>query len=127
MNIQESTFNRHNQDSTETIHFAKGNLTTSFSMGRGGLVVGNGCCGDNHITLAVNCRGLKVHISLRKTECCSKEDNTSDYFRQNFKIKHNQQKPGENLPLQTQAMRRHTQPPLQLTPCLTINKQQRKG
>src|SRR4029434_8402227 len=53
---------------------------TIFSMGRCGLVVGNGCCGDNHIiTLAVNCRGLKVHISLRKTECCSKEDKTSDY------------------------------------------------
>src|SRR4029434_10921501 len=31
----------------------KGNLTTSFSRGRCGLVVGIGCCGDNHITLAV--------------------------------------------------------------------------
>src|SRR4029434_8701897 len=32
----------------------KGNLTTSFSRGRCGLVVGIGCCGGNHITLAVH-------------------------------------------------------------------------
>src|SRR4029434_10386062 len=54
-NLVTLTFNQHNQDSTEPIHFAKENLTTSFSMGRCGVVVGNGCCGDNHIiTLAVH-------------------------------------------------------------------------
>src|SRR4029434_9262020 len=53
-NLVTLTFNQHNQDSTEHIHFAKENLTTSFSMGRCGVVVGNGCCGDNHIiTFAV--------------------------------------------------------------------------